>query len=187
MSCSDSSCANTSNNKHFSCPPRMSDGRHFTDYRPNCHLNNLVRANNVAHNSFQYRMFLTHNATALQEENRAHACQKNCCGPCQSPYSSGTMMREKRASITPTDVPGHRGVPCGNTISSNPLVDAHTTQPLTCAQWSVGHANRLLNCCQPVRDSANALPAYGTPAAVRRLSVPGGGVPLRGGDPNFYS
>ena len=40
------SCYKTSNNKYFKCPPRMDDGRHFTDYRPNCHVNNLVRANN---------------------------------------------------------------------------------------------------------------------------------------------
>ena len=29
-----------SNNKYFDCPPRMSDGRNFTDYRPSCDVNN---------------------------------------------------------------------------------------------------------------------------------------------------
>ena len=57
------SCANrTTDNKHFHCPPRMDDGRHFTDYRSNCHFNNLVRANNAVMNSHDYRMFLTNNA-----------------------------------------------------------------------------------------------------------------------------
>ena len=52
------SCANrTTDNKHFHCPPRMDDGRHFTDYRSNCHFNNLVRANNAVMNSHDYRMF----------------------------------------------------------------------------------------------------------------------------------
>ena len=43
----------------------MADGRHFTDYRPNCHANNLVRANNAVLNSHEYRMFLTHNANKI--------------------------------------------------------------------------------------------------------------------------
>ena len=55
-------CHKTSNNKYFNCPPRMDDGRHFTDYRPSCHVNNLVRSNNAVLNSHEYRMFLTHNA-----------------------------------------------------------------------------------------------------------------------------
>ena len=55
-------CYRTTNNKHFNCPPRMDDARHFTDYRPNCHINNLVRANNAIMNSHEYRMFLSNNA-----------------------------------------------------------------------------------------------------------------------------
>ena len=37
-----SSCYKTSNNKYFNLPPRMDDARHFTDYRPNCVMNNLL-------------------------------------------------------------------------------------------------------------------------------------------------
>ena len=33
---SDNLCYKTSNNKYSDCPPRMADGRHFTDFRPNC-------------------------------------------------------------------------------------------------------------------------------------------------------
>ena len=32
---SKNNCHKTTNNKYFQCPPRMSDGRHFTDYRSN--------------------------------------------------------------------------------------------------------------------------------------------------------
>ena len=39
-------CNKTSNNKYFNCPAKMSDGRHFTDYRPSCYVNNLLRYNN---------------------------------------------------------------------------------------------------------------------------------------------
>lgn len=76
------SCANrTTDNKHINCPPRMDDGRHFTDYRSNCHFNNLVRANNTVRNSHDYRMFLTSNARGLIELNRSYAGQRNGCGP----------------------------------------------------------------------------------------------------------
>ena len=58
-------CYKTSNNKHFGCPPRMADGRHFTDYRPSCHINNIIRSGNNVMNSFEYRLFLTRNAEEL--------------------------------------------------------------------------------------------------------------------------
>ena len=73
----------------------MADGRHFTDYRPNCYLNNSMRADNQTFNSFQYRMFLTQNAERLMEMNRNNSCDKNCCGPCQKPYDQGTMLPEQ--------------------------------------------------------------------------------------------
>ena len=41
----DMNCYRTSNNKFFNAPPRMADGRHFTDYRPSCDANSSVRNN----------------------------------------------------------------------------------------------------------------------------------------------
>jgi len=87
-------CYKTSNNKHFGCPPRMADGRHFTDYRPSCHINNIIRTGNNVLNSFQYRNFLTNNAVELMDLNRNYACQKNCCGPCKEPYHSMNTLPE---------------------------------------------------------------------------------------------
>ena len=46
-----------SNNKYKDCPPRMSDGRHFTDYRQNRDRNNEIRHSNKILNSVNYRMF----------------------------------------------------------------------------------------------------------------------------------
>ena len=73
-----SSCYKASNNKYSKCPPRMDDGRHFTDYRPSCHINNLVRANNGILNSHQYRMFLQQNSDKLM--NLTELMTKNSCG-----------------------------------------------------------------------------------------------------------
>ena len=89
-----SDCFKTSDNKHFGCPPRMADGRHFTDYRPSCHINNIIRTGNDVMNSFQYRLFLTRNANELMDINRQYACKKNCCGPCKEPYHSINTLPE---------------------------------------------------------------------------------------------
>ena len=57
-----SNCYKTSNNKYANAPPRMDDGRHFTDYRPNCFLNNRLQVDNNVPNSYEMRLFLTRNA-----------------------------------------------------------------------------------------------------------------------------
>ena len=96
-----SACYKTSDNKHFDCPPRMADGRHFTDYRPSCHVNDLLRADNAISNSFNYRRFLQENASTLIDKNRDVACANNCCAPCSSSalgvegFNNGTMLPEK--------------------------------------------------------------------------------------------
>ena len=77
-------CDKTSNNKYFNCPPRMSDGRHFTDYRPNCYVNNLLRYNNRTMSSYEYRQFLTQNAENLMKINNMYSSQKNSCEPCNA-------------------------------------------------------------------------------------------------------
>ena len=89
------SCYKTVNNKFVGCPARMADGRHFTDYRPNCDVNNLIRMNNGLTSSFDYRNYLNRNAVQLMDINRAYALQKNSCGPCLAPYGIGTMLPEK--------------------------------------------------------------------------------------------
>ena len=77
-----SNCYRTSDNKYTDAPPRMADGRHFTDYRPSCELNNDVNRDNNLSNSFEARLFLQRNADQLMEVNRNMACQKNCNGVC---------------------------------------------------------------------------------------------------------
>jgi hypothetical protein len=102
-----SNCYKTSDNKHPECPPRMADGRHFTDYRPNCHVNDLLRADNQISNSFQYRVFLQQNAGEIMDKHREIACSKNCCSPCGNNNGNGegenfentTMLPEKYMQV----------------------------------------------------------------------------------------
>lgn len=77
-------CDKTSNNKYFNCPPRMDDARHFTDYRPNTYVNNLIRMTNNVSGSYEYRQFLIHNADSLMKANTQYADMKNACSPCNA-------------------------------------------------------------------------------------------------------
>jgi len=79
-----SSSLNVSDNKYANCPPRMADGRHFTDYRPRCYQQYSERYSNGIQSSFDYRMFLTRNATDIMMKNAAEAYNVNMCGPCVS-------------------------------------------------------------------------------------------------------
>lgn len=90
-----SNCYKSSNNKHFNAPPRMSDGRHFTDYRPNCHLNNSVKLENQIPNSYDYRLFLIRNADKLMDLNRKQSTIMNGSYECKKPYNQGTMLPEQ--------------------------------------------------------------------------------------------
>ena len=147
---SNDNCYKTSNNKYFDCPPRMSDGRHFTDYRGNCYVNNIIRNNNEIMNSFQYRSFLTNNAKELMDLNRTYACQKNCCGPCQQPYEIGTMM--------PPETNTSKGENCGklSTMPVNKANNTHGNAPLSCPQWPTDLPYNLSkNNCSPPSDLFN--------------------------------
>ena len=88
-------CYKTSDNKYKECAPRMSDGRHFTDYRPSCDLNLYIREDNNIKNSFDYRIFLQNSATKIMNINRDNATEKNLCRPCDQEQFESTMLPER--------------------------------------------------------------------------------------------
>ena len=159
-----------SNNKYLDCPPRMSDGRHFTDYRPGCHLNNQIKVNNKLLNSFEYRMYLTRNAKNIIHSNRVNNCSKNCCGPCQKPYNVGTMLPESskvtcnknNCNVSNTDA---NGIGQGRNYNSN--------NECNTIDWEI---NQKKNCCSTSEDLFNY---YGNGSK-------NGGNKLTGGDPRAY-
>lgn len=79
------SCKKVSNNKYFNCPPRMADGRHFTDYRPRCKVTNELLKDSGSKGSHNLRMYLTRNTNTLLKKIRKNNSSKNGCGPCQEP------------------------------------------------------------------------------------------------------
>lgn len=75
------------------CPPRMADGRNFTDYRPKCFQQYMV--DNKLMSSFEQRLYLTRNAEELMKKNATLSYEKNRCGPCVEPFDQGTMLPEQ--------------------------------------------------------------------------------------------
>lgn len=87
-------CKRTSDNKFWDCPPRMADGRLFTDYRPRCDVDLQLVPNPAATNSYSYRQFLINNAENVMAAHRSQAFTESYCGPCVQPYDIGTMLPE---------------------------------------------------------------------------------------------
>lgn len=184
-----STCYKTSDNKFMDCPPRMADGRHFTDYRPNCHTNNLLRADNEIGNSFQYRSFLAENASTLMDKNREIACSKNCCTPCASSplgvegFNNGTMLPEKyiqecnehTCKVVLNDV---NGVGTGRRYYTNNVNECGDMP----GAWPKNQETN--NCASPLDNFAylGDLEKEMMPKMLR-VAVPHGGDVLSGGDP----
>jgi hypothetical protein len=63
----------------------MSDARVFTDYNPNCELNNTIQNKYKIMNSHQYREFLQKNADKIMSDNSKSAQQPDCklCPVCK--------------------------------------------------------------------------------------------------------
>lgn len=70
--------------KYSKCPPRMDDGRHFTDYRSSCYSNALFGYEKQIECSHDYRTFLTQNALKIMKSNTESAWKKNGIGPCKN-------------------------------------------------------------------------------------------------------
>ncbi len=72
------------NPNYRKCPPRMADGRHFTNYEANNTLNSKVRYENNLVTGSDYRSYLTKNAVKLMNMNSQEAWAANGCGPCKN-------------------------------------------------------------------------------------------------------
>lgn len=71
------------------CPPRMSDGRSFTLYRPGCELVPPDMSSNQA------RAHLVANAEAMMRRNRERALHNGCSMACFDPSeTTGTALPE---------------------------------------------------------------------------------------------
>tara|TARA_B100002019_G_scaffold111077_1_gene95543 strand:+ start:442 stop:789 length:348 start_codon:yes stop_codon:yes gene_type:complete len=66
-------------NVELDFPARMSDGRQFTDYRPNCQMNYSITGDR---GSWIERQYLIHNAESVHEQMMAVEREKTACTKC---------------------------------------------------------------------------------------------------------
>jgi len=180
-------CSRPSDNKSFNCPPRMADGRHFTDYRPRC-LSNFVQPNDQPMNSYEYRQYLIHNADKLMQNNRLTAYNVNMCGPCVEPYDIGTMLPEQNmiacdANTCRMYLNDQNGVGTGRQYMTEQASKSSRTEFLRAKQNEQNYMKQNNNCCTTADDDLKYYPwDGGVYDEMSRLTVPGGGVAMTGGD-----
>lgn len=175
-----SECSRTSDNKHFNCPSRMSDGRHFTDYRPKC-MANINSPNDLPMNSYEYRQFLIHNAEKLMKHNARQAYYENMCGPCVEPYNIGTMLPEQKmvkcdTNTCRTYIYDQDGLGTGRQYTSD-NVQQFQEEFLKHKHNEQLFLNSQTNCCLNTNDELAYYPWNGMVHAeeITRTAVPGGG------------
>lgn len=181
-------CTRVSNNKFFNCPPRMADGRHFTDYRPRCYGQYLLKIDNGIPSSFDYRMYLTHNASDLMKKNAFEAYTTNRCGPCAEPYDVGTMLPEynkqqcnsRTCSMSVNDP---WGLGLGRQYYDKNEEQAFRAEFIKAKEKENEYFKANANCCTTAEDDLYYYPIDGeVKNNYERYSMPGGGVALSGGD-----
>jgi hypothetical protein len=112
-------CYKASNNKYPDCPALMEDGRAFTDYRPSCYINDLIRVMNGIHSSYSYRQFLQQNALELMDTIRLYNIKKNGCSPCNAvPVQCETLCSVDNQAVSCSPYDCQNGI--GRCYQSNP-------------------------------------------------------------------
>lgn len=66
------------------CPARMMDGRHFTDYRPRCDVNHELQRVLGAEDSYSYRILLQRHAVDIMDAERRATLERMVCRPCDA-------------------------------------------------------------------------------------------------------
>lgn len=197
-------CVRPSNNKYFDCPPRMSDGRLFTDYRPRCDINYMTMEPGSVMDSYAYRQYLLNNGETIMQSMRDCAQSNAKCGPCVEPFDVGTMLPEQQIDVCNEKtcvrkqvqhVPPEGGLGIGRWYGPS-FSSTAAPIPTTPKQRQSNKRNKYgdmvrspetqeANCCETSQDTLNYFPSLeiqNVSSTVNRLSSPFGGVPLTGGD-----
>ena len=181
-------CTRSSDNRYFDCPPRMSDGRLFTDYRPRCELNYVGNnGQGKGMDSYSYRQFLLSNTDNILADMRKQIYDSVVCGPCEEPYNIGTMLPEKvldvcnKRTCSRKTVGSGDGLGMGRYYGMDKVGDEFTTGKI---KEQSEMKSRGANCCGTVDENSEYFPPYGMNVgpSIGRVASPYGGVPLHGGD-----
>lgn len=66
-------------NFYQTCPPKMSDGRHITDYRPHTHIEEQIKYINGITRDDDARLFLQGNADKIMNKEWQHLKETKSC------------------------------------------------------------------------------------------------------------
>ena len=182
-------CERPSNNQYFNCPPRMADGRHFTDYRPRCtqQVQQLQQSQKIM-SSYEQRMFLTNHAEKIISLNAQQAYMMNRCGPCVEPYDQGTMVPEiqkqtcndRTCSFSVNDP---YGLGLGRQFYTEKVDESAKKRFLEEKVKENQYFKQNAQCCGTVQDDLLYFPVDGNiEEEFPRATVPGGASPMSGGD-----
>jgi hypothetical protein len=166
----------------------MDDGRHFTDYRPKCTQQYQDKISNKMLSSYEYRMFLIQNAEELMKKNASTAYMGNRCGPCVEPYDQGTMMPELEQQVCNErvcsfGVSNPYGLGLGRQFYTEERDQSFKKRFLEEKEKEQAFFKENAQCCGRVSDDLQYYPIDGiVKNEYERLSVPGGGMPMSGGD-----
>jgi hypothetical protein len=169
-----------SNAKYYNCPPRMADGRNFTDYRPRCLSTITQELAGQPMNSYEYRQFLINNAGSLMSKMREDTYNKNSCGPCVEPFQTGTMLPEQSQvqcdANTCRILPGDpAGLGQGRAYMGSDY-DDKANQEFIKRRAAENSKYASGKCCTP---DSQFYPIDGVlPTDLGRNAVPGGGAPF---------
>jgi hypothetical protein len=172
-------CETVSDNNTNMCRPRMSDGRHFTDYKPRCAVNmNIVNGNVMT--SYEFRQYMIDNADIIMQKNRENAINTNRCGPCVEPWNQGTMLPEQSTlkcdnSVCSININDPYGLGQGRDYGIK--VDAEYINFMS--EKNAEMSRNPKNCCLTPDDKIQYYPLCTTEESyVERPSIPGGGYPF---------
>ena len=167
------------------CPPRMSDGRAFTDYKPRCGVyESLTKLSQSASsqqpmNSYELRQYMIANAESIMQQNRTYVEQMNACGPCKQPYNVGTMLPEQsmvkcNTSTCSVSTNDPYGLGQGRDYGAPTDTDFLKRMEQRDAQMRTNPTN----CCTGYEEDLRYYSIAGAPVTEERYSVPSGGSPF---------
>lgn len=178
-------CDRVSDNRAFNCPPKMADGRLFTDYRPRCMAQSVPPA--TSHHD--YRQHLIKNADKIMLENMRAAYTVNACGPCVAPYNVGTMLPEREMTVCDavsckTVHTNDTGVGRGRVFTMSEEDQQRRTHFIRQKEAEQAVMSQEVNCCGTTADNLDYYPwNQRVPAADPsvRNTVPSGAPMMAGG------
>jgi len=105
-------CLRTTDGRVF-CPPRMADGRAFTDYRPHCAT--IATSLAATYGNEQARTWLVNNSESLIANARQLSLHKNACNSCDTTtMANGDVVAPAATQVCTAEVCGVvRGFPGG--------------------------------------------------------------------------